>query len=384
MRPKYSVPSRENTLSQLVSGVVVSVLLAGILFAGLTPFHAPLNAVKWIPNADGIQIGNNGTLVSSGTYSLSPVGRTLEIVIEPQRLVGSGMIVAFYNPAAARFFSLSQQISDLELNTQSTNRWRFERATRLHLTNAFSRNKTAVWAVSADAASAAIYLDGKLAVRTTDFGVFPEEFSGRLIIGNSPIYNNNWTGLVRGIAVFDRALSAEEISRQYNKWQETGTHFDNSNDNCTALYLFDEGLGDVVHNRCGFSGDLYIPTRYVVIHPTVLDPVWQAFNWSKGFWQDALVNVVGFIPFGFFLREWLSGRGFRRSAFLAVVLGGAVSLFIELLQTQLPTRDSSMSDLITNVLGSACGAFLQGNRFAQNARSRLSGLLRNGKQQVHG
>jgi VanZ family protein len=41
---------------------------------------------------------------------------------------------------------------------------------------------------------------------------------------------------------------------------------------------------------------------------------------------------------------------------LAVVAGLVVSFAIEYLQAYLPSRDSSLRDLITNVLGTAIGA----------------------------
>ena len=126
-------------------------------------------------------------------------------------------------------------------------------------------------------------------------------------------------------------------------------------DGCIALYLLDERGGRIVRNKVGGGNDLLIPTEYRIIDQTVLDPVWAAFNWSRGFWTDALINIVGFIPVGCFSCAYLTARGVSRPVLAASLLGCAVSFVIELVQSYLP-RDSSMSDVIANTAGSIIGA----------------------------
>jgi len=48
-------------------------------------------------------------------------------------------------------------------------------------------------------------------------------------------------------------------------------------------------------------------------------------------------------------------RRVKRVALMAVFLGALVSLTIEILQSYLPTRDSGMTDIITNTLGTWVG-----------------------------
>jgi glycopeptide antibiotics resistance protein len=76
---------------------------------------------------------------------------------------------------------------------------------------------------------------------------------------------------------------------------------------------------------------------------------------------DALVNLAGFIPLGFFLAMFFripgSTAGLRAFA-LVLAIGALLSLFIEANQTFLVTRNSSMTDLILNSLGAMAGALL--------------------------
>jgi len=76
---------------------------------------------------------------------------------------------------------------------------------------------------------------------------------------------------------------------------------------------------------------------------------------------DAVVNIIGFVPFGFgtclCVRLW-TGWSISRSVLMTILVGAFVSLMIELLQVFLPTRDSSLADLVTNILGTGLGAVM--------------------------
>ncbi len=93
-----------------------------------------------------------------------------------------------------------------------------------------------------------------------------------------------------------------------------------------------------------------------------------AWRWpdADGDWVDAALNFFAYLPLGLLLRPRLP---FPAAAALAFTL----SLAIELLQAFLPSRDSSLRDLLLNTLGGAAGWLLFG--FLPGLRRRsLAGI----------
>jgi VanZ like family len=79
-----------------------------------------------------------------------------------------------------------------------------------------------------------------------------------------------------------------------------------------------------------------------------------SFKVVKSDLVDAAVNIVGFIPFGLLVSAYLH-RGVTFPSYQAILLtilvSGLTSLLIECLQAYLPTRTSSLPDVINNILG---------------------------------
>jgi VanZ family protein len=80
-------------------------------------------------------------------------------------------------------------------------------------------------------------------------------------------------------------------------------------------------------------------------------PGWRAT--SRG---DLVANVLLYLPFGF-LFAWILAPGRKRPAVLlaAVAFGAALSFGVEILQSGIASRTSSLSDVLLNAAGTALG-----------------------------
>jgi glycopeptide antibiotics resistance protein len=74
---------------------------------------------------------------------------------------------------------------------------------------------------------------------------------------------------------------------------------------------------------------------------------------SRASIPDIAQNIIFFVPFGFLGRFSLRNR--NRAIFVTVLLGGMLSLSVEILQLITTDRISSITDLITNVTGTLLG-----------------------------
>ena len=129
----------------------------------------------------------------------------------------------------------------------------------------------------------------------------------------------------------------------------------------SALYLFNERSGELVHDYSGMGHDLMIPGVFQPMHRTVLGMPDKSIFFSRSNMKDIAINIVGFIPLGFFFTAWLRKAKNLDVWFvygISLFLGIFLSLGIELAQAYLPTRDSSLLDVISNTIGTAVGIVL--------------------------
>jgi hypothetical protein len=191
------------------------------------------------------------------------------------------------------------------------------------------------------------------------FPLLSGDFTGQLVVGDSPVGPDSWSGQLLGLAIYDQKLTAAQVLQHYEAWTNNRWRDLAENEDNVARYFFDEHAGRVVYNHVGSGVDLYIPQRYMIVNQRFLQPFWEEFRTDWSYWKNVLINIGGFIPFGFFFCAYLSSvRNIQRPALATIILGGGLSLTIEVLQAYLPTRQSGMTDVITNTLGTCVGITL--------------------------
>ena len=345
-----------------VLGAACAFVLLGLLVAGLWPFHAPRNDVRWLSSGKGLIFGKYGSIVSVGSFeadrSHNDSSCSIEVWLEPDRVNASGTILAFYWPANRVVpFSLRQSLGDLVLQRGSPGQ--SAKKAGIYVNDVFSRLQPVFVTISSGATGTAVYLNGIFVKRAPSFRFSGQDLTGQLVVGNAPYTSHNWSGQMKGLAVYDRELSAGEVSQHFADWTASQQAHQAAIEGLVASYLFDEGKGSVVHNHVDPATNLLIPERFFVLHQQLLERPWDEFRSDWNYWRDVGINIGGFIPLGFFSRAYFSAiRKIKRATWLTITLGFSVSLTIEVLQAYLPTRDSGMTDLITNTFGTALGAVL--------------------------
>lgn len=353
-----------------LTGICVFVL-GGILVAGLWPFHAPRNEVTWLSQGDGLLLRKYGTVISAAPFQVNP-GRpdescSLEIWLQPKRVHSSGSILSFYQAeSGVTTFSLRQSWGDLTIQrADQQNSGRAKRG-KIYVDEVLSHQKPVLITISSTRSGTSVFADGIIVKRIPNLKLSIQDLTGRLVVGNSPVTTDDWSGQLKGLAIYNRELTATEVSEHFGFWTNNALSDLAKGTSATALYPFNEGRGSVIHNQIDPATDLIIPERFFVLHAQFLERPWDEFRPDWNYCKDIAINVGGFIPIGvFFYAYFLLLQRSEHPAAVTIALGFAVSLTIEVSQAFLPTRDSGMTDLITNTLGTAIAVMVFRHRAVQ-------------------
>ena len=373
---------------RIASASCISVLCI-ILIAGLWPLHIASNKVTWLKN--GLLFGHHSSIVSVGAFGDGDLkddsSDSLEIWLEPSRIDERKTILSFDGSAhPGEPFSLRQNKDGLRILRHNIDEHGTARTAWIMVSGVFRENNPAFVTITLGKHDTSVYVDGVLAKVSPLLGVSRNNFTGRLVVADSPFTSSDWSGRILGLAMYHRELTAAEVAQHWQSWTRTATPTLAEGQAPVALYLFNEGKGSIVHNQLDSATDLMIPSHYFVLHPSFLLPPWREYKATWSYWQDFAVNVTGFIPLGFCFAVYFSSvQRINRPRATTIALGFVVSLTIEVLQAFLPTRSSGTTDLFTNTLGTAIGVTLYGCSFAQSllakARHDLDGFLQASSQE---
>jgi len=306
--------------------------------------------------AGGVRLHGYSTLYSDSPVKALAAGDpacSFEIWLRPEHK-RSQTIFSVYTPEAPQKFTLRQSNADLVLRTKPG-----YGTPAFEVDGIFAAGQPLHIAGTSGAHGTAVYVNGQLARSAPDARYSMKDLEGTWILSGFGNRHDAWNGEIRALAIYNRELTPAEVSHDYERWTKHGPPGTSSGERALAMYSFEEGTGRTVRNRVPEGTPLTIPERFTVLHQVILEYPWTEFRPDWPYWKDVILNLGGFIPLGFFLRAYLPAAGNRTWPALAtILLGAAASLTVEALQSYLPTRDSSMTDVLTNTLGTCMGAWL--------------------------
>jgi len=359
-----------NLENPLLLGAVCMAILITILVTGLWPFNFfPRNAVAWLPDQNGVRFYGQGIISSNNRqqdhqFPFPDASITLELWLRP--MTETGNILTYYDSKSPDIFFVGQWKSHLIIRSRTDDpaaRKRGKPYQEIGLRNVLQKNRDSFITIASGPEGSAIYVSDRLADVYPRRRLLARNTSGnvRLILGNSSTGESFWNGNLMGLAIYNRVLSADQISRDYRSWRENDHAMIKQGDGLVGLYPFSEKKGTMVHNEINPNDTLTIPERFKPLHRKILYPFWPESLWNLSFISDVTINVLGFIPFGFcFSALFLKTVRQRRLAsyMSAAILGVGISLVIELIQAYIPTRDSSLMDVMSNSTGTILGVVI--------------------------
>jgi hypothetical protein len=319
----------------------------------------PENEVEWLPNKNGIRFYGRGIVYSPEIFNAKKQNLfqnnsiSIELWLQPKTEPDkyTPQIFSFYDSKGVDFIILRQWKSHLEIiHSQLIGTDNIARSKRIGLGNALPSGIPEFITISSDKEGTAIYINGKLAKYYHNYKLIDDNMKifGQLVLGNSPTGEQPWDGNIFGLAIYNRSLKEKEVFQNYQNWLKNGSPTVTENEGLTALYLFDERHGNLIHNKVGAQHHLLIPETFQILKKSILVMPWKDFRLNLSYLTDILVNIIGFVPFGFVFPAFLfraTSLTRNRIYIITVLLGSGISLVIELFQVYLVTRSSQMDSV---------------------------------------
>lgn len=353
---------------KIILALLCFCIITGVLIAGLWPFNFfQKNSVSWLNEKDGVSFKRYGIIygkeiIDQKFFKDNQI--TVEMALRSKDESGSSLshIISFFNiEDNFEDFIISQWRTHVILLSRNGNYTDVNKYRKCGFRYALPIDSTIFLTVTSGKESTTIYINGKPANKCKGYSLIPEKYIGneQLIVGNSPTGKAEWTGEMYALAIYNTLLSEEKVFNNYEKWKSNT--YGESEGNQAMLYLFDERTGTIVNNKISSDYQLVIPPLFKTLKKEMLSLPRNLLKLNRSSILDILLNILGFIPIGFFLAIGISETRFhsKKQIYILTIFSGLIiSLIIEMLQTFLPSRDSSMLDLALNVAGTFIGVLI--------------------------
>lgn len=311
-------------------------------------------------DGSGLSLQPLSIAYSSREIDLSKSGGiTIELALEGEPSDHIASVLSFYDGTLPVNLLIAQWKSGLLLRTRVPGAPGRRQYREAGIADGLRSGMRRLVAISSDADGTTFYLDGTLVDRSPKLILRHETLRGRLILGDSPAGHQGWKGKLSGLAIYNRSLTPAEIARNSALWQRRDfLELENERD-LEALYFFNEAGAGTISDHSPARNALKLPAIYSILHKTALLPLWEdSFHAT-----DLAVNILGFVPFGFFYFLYRTRTRPNRTTgnvLLTVLSAAILSTAIELIQVYLPTRYSQAADIVCNIAGAILGIILAG------------------------
>lgn len=341
--------------------------LAAMAYFAFSPFHFhPKNDVSWIIGRPGLRFGDNGLVYAripaDGWEHTGSAGCTLQLWLRPAMDSDNNTVVGFYREDRPTQLRIGQDgDSLLVLNSKSQGMQWATSASSVEIEHFFDHRQEYFLTVRSGPSGTSVFRDG-VQLKTWDERVFGrEQCQGLLTIGNSAVMYDTWQGDLFGMGVFAGESSEPEIKAVVDDWKKGEIRQIAAVPDAVAVYSFQEGAGNIIRNevRTQSTSNLEVPPYFSILRKEKLETPWNEFRFAAWYLRDLLVNIIGFVPFGFLLCGHLTWIWrIKRGVLWTTVFGLLLSLGIEIIQIYIPQRTSGMTDILMNVFGAFLGALL--------------------------
>ena len=361
-------------MKSLIISILFFVTCILILLIGLWPFSFGIeNGVRRLNKEAGIEFYKRGIAYANGQNKKTLFNSILkqidaisiEIWLQPDKESSSNLsnFLCFYFDKVSAPIDMGQQNSALVIRIWKKSKTYFKTFDKIRLRDALPIGVKRFLTITSGIRGSTIYIDGKKSryypnrILLNNKKNFPLSC---LVLGNDPTGKKPWNGKIFGLSIYDKELSQKAVFQNFQLWIQGNYSKLSRKKGLIAIYPMDETSGQWIYNRLANKVHLYIPDKFQVPKPLILEPPMPS---SRLDYDDIIINILGFLPFGFLGMAFLSYiQKLTYSQIwlflIVVLLGSLLSLAIELLQIYIPTRYSSSMDLICNILGTAAGAIL--------------------------